>query len=244
MKRLLWVILFFVKVTILRAQDVNEQLWVEYMLNYPFANSFNVENAFTYSTLLNTPRWSAFDYSSTLEWSASPHVELIGQALLSYTKQTEAYNTFEFRPTLGSRIYFTPNQRIQTRLLLRLEQRNFKDLNTQQWSQVYRPRVRAEMIIPINQDSYFKDNLWYALTDVEWLFAQSDVQERFANRLRLRLGIGYRLNYSLRFEFMFMNQQSRNAIEEDLASSDNIFRFRVKHYLRKFKPTNHDGTGS
>ena len=35
------------------AQSPNEQLWFEYMLNYPFANSFNLENTFTYSTLLN-----------------------------------------------------------------------------------------------------------------------------------------------------------------------------------------------
>ena len=46
----------FVKVITLREQDVQEQLWFYYILNYPFANSFNLENAFTYSTLLNTPR--------------------------------------------------------------------------------------------------------------------------------------------------------------------------------------------
>jgi hypothetical protein len=31
--------------------QTNEQVWNEYMLNYPFANSFNLENAFVIEEL-------------------------------------------------------------------------------------------------------------------------------------------------------------------------------------------------
>ena len=205
-----------------RAQSTNEQLWFEYMLNYPFANSFNLENAFSYSTLINNSRWQAFDYSLTTEWSLGPHIDLIAQGVLSYTNQTESYNTVELRPVLGTRFYFTPNKRIQTRLLLRVEQRNFKNLDTQEWENSIRPRIRAEVIIPINQDSYFKDNLWYAIVDAEALFVDKDVEERFANRFRLRVGAGYRLNYSLRFEFIYMNQQSPFDIERVHPTRDGL----------------------
>lgn len=227
-----------------KAQSANEQVWLEYMLNYPFANSFNLENAFTYSTLVGTPKWRALDYSATLEWSLNQHVEIIGQAVLTYTQQTASYNTFEFRPVLGTRLYFTPNKRIQTRLLIRLEQRNFKNLETNTWDQVYRPRARVEMIAPINKDSYYEDKLWYAITDVEWLVKTDDVAERFANRFRWRIGGGYRFTYNLRVEFLYMLQQSRDAIDGDFETSDNIFRFRVKHYLRKTKPSSAQGTGN
>lgn len=235
--------LFSLPALFLPAQT-NEQIWDEYMLNYPFANSFNVENAFCYSTLMGTPKWRAYDYGATLEWSVTNHIDLIAATVLSYTNQTDSYNTFEIRPALGTRLYFTPNKRIQTRLLLRVEQRNFKNLETQEWSQEYRPRARAEMIIPINKDSYYEDKLWYALTDVEWLYKTNDVEERFANRFRWRIGVGYRLSYSLRFEFIYMLQQSKNTIEDGFESSDNIFRFRVKQYLRKSKPSSTDGAGN
>jgi hypothetical protein len=227
-----------------KAQSTNEQIWLEYMLNYPFANSFNLENAFNYSTLVGTPKWRALDYSAALEWSINQHVDIIGQAVISYTQQTESYNTLELRPILGTRLYFTPNKRIQTRLLLRIEQRNFEDLDTKTWTQTWRPRARAEMIVPINKDSYFQDKLWYAITDLEWLFNIEDVDERFANRFRWRIGAGYRLNYNYRFEFIYMLQQSRAAIDGDFETSDNIFRFRVKHYLRKTKPSAAQGTGN
>jgi len=226
------------------ASAQNTQIWNEYMLNYPFANSWNLENAFTYSTLVGTPKWRAYDYSATLEYSISNHIDLMAQGIISYTNQTDGYNTLELRPILGTRLYFTPNKRIQTRLLLRLEQRNFKNLETKEWSQVFRPRARAEAIIPLNKKSYFEDKLWYAITDVELLFTNQDVEERFANRFRWRIGAGYRLSYNLRFEFLYMLQESRNTLEADFETSDNIFRFRVKQYLRKHKPSTAQGTGN
>lgn len=229
---------------LLPAQSVNEQIWIEYMLNYPFANSFNLENAFTYNTVLSSTKWRSYEWSPTLEWSVTTHIDILAQTTLSYTNQTSSYNTFEVRPVLGTRFHFTQNKRILTRLLLRLEQRNFKNLETNEWSQVYRPRARAETIMPINKDSYFQDKLWYAMLDAEVLFKTDDVDERFANRLRIRIGGGYRLNYNLRFEFLYMLQQSKDVIGDGFETSDNIFRFRFKHYLRKSKPSTVSGTGN
>lgn len=237
-------LIVFMSFTIRAHTQVNEQLWVEYMLNYGFANNWNLENSFTYSTLMGTPKWRAYDYSAALERSVTNHIDLIAQGTVSYTKQTDNKSTLEIRPILGTRLHFTPNSRVQARLLLRLEQRNFKNLETQEWSQVYRPRARVEAIIPINKKSYFEDKLWYALTDMEWLFAMDDVEERFANRFRLRLGGGYRVHYGLRLEFLYMLQESRNTIEDNFVTSDNIFRFRVKQYLRKHKPSTAAGTGN
>jgi len=129
-------------------------------------------------------------------------------------------------------------------VLLRLEQRNFRNLETKEWDQVYRPRVRFESIIPINRKSYYNDKLWYGLLDAEWLFVTDDVEERFANRFRLRVGGGYRLNYSLRFEILYMNQQSRDETENGFVTIDNVIRFRIKHYVNKAKPSKATGTGN
>jgi hypothetical protein len=131
---------------------------------------------------------------------------------------------------------------VLTRLFLRLEHRNIKNPDTDEWQRVIRPRARIESLIPINKKTFFEDNLWYGIVDAEWFFTIDDVDERFANRFRLRIGVGYRLSYSSRFEFIYMNQQSKNAIEDSFCTSDNIFRFRYKHYLRKKKPTKMSGT--
>lgn len=57
-----------------------------------------------YSTLLGKPKWRAYDYSATLEWSVTNLIDLIAATVLSYTNQSESYNTFEVRPIVGTMI--------------------------------------------------------------------------------------------------------------------------------------------
>jgi len=227
------------------AQSVNNQFWLETMINYPFASSFNLENAVVFSTVAESPRWRSVDYTPTLEYSLTQHFDLMAAVTTAFTEQMEGYNSVEVRPMLGTRIHITPNQRVLLRTLIRVEQRNFLNLETEEWTYVWRPRLRVESLIPISKRSYFEDKLWYGILDAELLFAvDDDVEERFANRFRLRTGIGYRLNYTSRFEFLFMLQKSKNGINDSFESSDNVFRFRYKLYLNKSKPSTLSGSGN
>jgi hypothetical protein len=249
-KRFLFVLLLvFRHVPFLAAQNTNEQTWFEYYGNLPFANSFNLENAVMYSTVIQTPqipKWRSFEYTPKLEYGLSKRFDINIGTVFCYTQQTSTYNTFEIRPFIGTRIHFTPSRRVLLRMPLRWESRHFKNLETGEWEQSNRARVGAESLIPINRKSYFENKLWYAIFDVEWfLQIDPDVHEYYANRLRIRAGIGYRLNYSFRFELIYMNQQSRNGINESLYSDNNVFRFRLKQYFGRIKkPAQSSGSGN
>ena len=215
------------------------------MLNYAFAKSYNFENIIQYNTLLDSPRWRALEYNPLVERSLGKHLDVLTGVTLTYTNQIADVNTFEIRPAMGARIHFTPNRRVLTRLLIRVEQRNIENLDAKTWESVIRPRIRAEVIVPLTKKSFHDDLLWYFLADAEWfLTVDDDVHERFANRFRLRTGIGYRLNSSARFEFVFMLQESKKAIGDSFYTTDNVFRFRYRHYLRKQKPSTMSGTGN
>ncbi|MDL5048699.1 DUF2490 domain-containing protein, partial [Oscillatoria amoena NRMC-F 0135] len=120
------------------------------------------------------------------------------------------------------------------------------DQETNAWSHSTRSRFRAETVIPLNKPSMYAGNkLWYSIADVEaFVVMDEDVEERFANRLRFRAGLGYRLSYGLRLEFMYTLQRSKNTLDSDHYTSDNIFRFRIKHYLNKNKPSPVQGPGN
>lgn len=228
------------------AQTVNNQLWYEYMLNYPFANSWNVELAGTYSTLLESPRWQSLDIQVTPEYSLSPNVDLQGAILYNRTNQYQSLSSTELRYMIGTRIHLTPNSRILTRLLLRLEQRNMHYEETKTDEQSTRARLRLETLTPVNGTSMFTgDKLWYVIADAEVFSAiDKQVDERFANRYRIRLGPGFRLNYTWRFEFLYTLQGSRNTIAGDFETVDHLFRFRVKHFLHKSRPAAVQGNGN
>lgn len=238
------IVILLLPVHFLFAQS--NQVWMEYMLNYPFANSWNIEFASTYSTVLEKPKWRSLDFQITPEYSITRHVDVMGALYAGETFQNQSLNTFELREMLGTRIHFTPDKRILTRLLIRFEQRNLKNQETDEWSHRTRSRFRAESVIPINKPTMFSgDKLLYAVIDLEsFVVMDSDVQERFANRMRLRTGIGYRVSYGLRLELMYTLQKSKNTIDGDFDTSDNIFRFRIKQYLNKSAPPKEGGTGS
>ncbi|MFC5271184.1 DUF2490 domain-containing protein [Adhaeribacter terreus] len=167
------------------------------------------------------------------ERTISKHLDLLSAFGFSYTNQTSTTDTFEGRLMLGTRFYFSPEKRIQTRLTLRFERRHLYDFGEENWETSHRSRVRGEVIIPLNKPHYSEDEMWYAIADYEYFFVvDKDLNERFANRTRTRFGIGYRHNYNFRFEAIFMHQRSRNQIETGFLTTDNIIRLRIKHYLK------------
>ncbi len=212
---------------------------MEYMLNCPFANNWNIELAGTYSTVVHEPKWRALDLQVTPEYSFSQHIDLMGALLVANVFQSQSLSTFEVREMLGTRIHFTPNRKILTRLLVRFEQRNLQDEETSEWDHSKRTRIRAETIIPWNKPTmYDGDKLWYSIVDAEaFIVLDQDVKERFANRVRIRTGIGYRINYGTRLEFVYTLQRSKDIIDGGFNTTDNIFRFRLKQYLNKTKPS-------
>ena len=218
----------------------NNQFWVEAMSNNPFANVYNMETAFTYATALTEkPKWSSYDLQVTLDRSFSQNIDLQGSLLISSTIQDDSLSTREIRPAIGTRIHFTPNRRILTRALIRFENRNLLNTETDTWSSSNRSRIRLESLVPFNKPNMFAgDKLWYGLFDAEFFFVlDKNLHERYANRYRFRAALGYRLSYTWRFELMYTLQESRNTIGSEFTTTDNIFRVRVRHFLNKAKPS-------
>ena len=55
-------------------------------------------------------------------------------------------------------------------------------------------KTDLEMLYPINRPNLTADGTIHAIADWEWFVPFGDPSERFANRRRLRLGVGYRRN--------------------------------------------------
>lgn len=210
------------------------QLWEEYIFNYKLSERYSLEYSATYSTILDPSNWWSFDNTITLERTFGAHFSVSPYLDASYTRQTDSYNTFEVRPSLGVRYHITPNKRLLSRIYLRYENRHIQDLESNEWNTSNRLRVRPELIIPLSKKSYQEDHLWYGILDAEWFINfDEDQKERFANRFRLRTGIGYRLTYLLRFEVIGVIQASKETLDEHFQQTDGVLRIRLKHYVRK-----------
>ena len=85
--------------------------------------------------------------------------------------------------------------------------------------------------MPLNKERLTDDGARYLLTDWEWFIPLSDQDERFANKQRIRAGFGYRRTFAWRFEALYIWTRSRNTIEDDFDTSDNIINIRVKRFF-------------
>ncbi|HQU99670.1 MAG: DUF2490 domain-containing protein [Bacteroidia bacterium] len=224
----------------------SEQVWLEYMLNIPIKTKYNIEFASTYATEIETPKWHSLDFQITPEVALNKHVDFMAAILGSHTYQAKSVTTKEIREMIGVRLHIAPDKRVKTRLLTRLEHRNLYSDESEIWETNMRLRIRAETITPLVLDKvYTSNNQCYMIADLEqFISLNHEVHERFANRLRARLGIGYLIHYGLRLELVYTLQLSKNNFEDGYNSTENIFRFRLKQYLNKNKPSKAQGTGN
>jgi len=217
----------------LRAQTSNTQLWTDGIIGQAFASYYMAECEFSYQTLLSDQgHWESLNVSPSLEVSPTAHWSFMAGLPYSYTIQRTGYNTAELRTQLGAKYNFTPFNRVQARLNARYELRHLRDVESGTVERAQRTRLRAELVVPLDVRSYDSDTMWYGIADAEvFITMDQDVSERFANRMRLRAGLGRKFSYNWRAELIYTLQRSRDAIGDDDPSTDNLIRLRFKYYL-------------
>lgn len=216
----------------------HKQFWFDYQLDLPFKNKFLFENTASYQTLLsNEDKWRSFSLSTCLEYVLFTWLDLTAEIPVGYTFQQDNNNTIEISPIVGGRFHITQNRRINSRFLVRYQERNFYQIEAEDWDTSNRVRLKGELSISINGPNLFTDKLWYTMVDYEeFLVLDEQLQERYANHRRFRLGVGYRLNYKNRFEVNYAVQSSRNEIEGEFVGADNLIWLKYKMFLNPAKP--------
>ena len=237
--------IIFIFITLLlqltaRAQQ-HDQLWFDFQLSYPFANRFLLENTTSYQTVLNkNEKWRSIAISPTFEYSTFTWLDLTIETPIGYTQQKEGTSTFEISPIVGGRFHIRQNKRLDLRFLLRYQVRAFRQIEAEDWDVSNRTRLRGEIYFCINGPNLFTDKLWFVFGDYEeFIVLDQQLEERFANLRRARIGLGYRLNYKHRFDLSYTLQSSRNEIDGDFTSIDNVIQFKYKMFLnpRKIEPS-------
>ena len=224
-------------ITRLQGQAQNhEQLWLDYQLDYP-SHSWLFEVSASYQSLLTQEnKWRSLSVTPTVEYVLLTRLDLTAELPLAYTVQIEDTNSFELSPMLGARLHITQNKRVNARLFLRYQRRHFHEIEADVWDISNRIRLKGELWISITGPNLYKDKLWYGLLDYEEFIVLDDqLDERYANRRRARIGLGYRLDYKNRFELIYTRQSSRNEIEGEFISNDNVIQLVYKMYLNPAK---------
>lgn len=229
-KLLLFVLIFS---QVLISQN-SEQIWLEYKPSYSFKKNYKLGMRASFRTNLQEPRWRTLELRFMPEKKLSKHFDVLASVDFIETLQYEALSTSEIRPAVGFRWHFLPGRRVSSGVLLRGEFRNVYDQLEEEWSYSTRARLNVFAHMPLNEKSMKPDHVFYATSYIEFFYqTDDDVQERYANRYWIRVGLGYKLNKKLTFELLYNRQDSKNTITATYDDLEivNIFVCSLKHKL-------------
>ncbi len=229
----------------------NLQLWGNFTVDWQKTShltyALDVEPKLLVSAPSEDPGWATLDVTPSVEYAARRWLDLTGEFVAGYTKETDDERSAEVTPRAGARFHLfsrdvpvrvaghvvperelPPRRRIVLRDYVRVEWRNlFYRGDTPDSSQV-RVRNRLELLFPLNRARITNDGAQYVVSDWEWFMPVSDVAERYANKQRIRAGFGWRRSRAWRFEGLYVWELSRNTIEDGFTTSDNAINIRVK----------------
>ncbi len=230
-KRLLAVVIFL---QIFFVPEMNAQkhyqTWLEYIPTFSLPKSFSLELRGAYRTEFEDPRWHTYELRTQPEYKLNKYIKFLFALDLIRTHQNDHLTTFEVREALGVSFHFTPGKRIQTGMTIKGEQRNVQNLETEEWESSTRLRILGNIKSPLNKKSMTEEHVLYGMAELEFFIGpDEEITERYANKLRVYAGMGYKVIHNLKLELLYMWQESRNTIHGDVSSGQNIFRFRVLH---------------
>lgn len=213
----------------------NAQAWYDVEFDYLVTPKLLVNLEVGPKVLVSSdqPGWNSLDVTPGLEYSVEPWADLLLYAPLSSTVQKEGVNTFEVRWTVGTRLAMRPSPRLLLRTRALFEYRSISFLGADSSQVSTRGRVRVEARYAINSANYSAPGTLYALTDFEgFLNFGKAPSERFLNRVRFRLGAGYRFSHWWTAEAIYSLQGSDNTLgSDDVPTQDHIIRLRLVHFL-------------
>ena len=204
-------VVWLLAATVAQAQS-NLQLWgnvtFDWVKSQRLAYGLDIEPKVLLDAPAGEPGWRNLDLTSSVEFSPKPWLDLVADGVVGVTKQTDDVDSVEVTPRLGFRFHLfsraqrfhplerAPRRRWVVRDLFRVESRNiFYGGAGSGTSSTVRLRNRLELLVPLNKERLSDDGARYVLADWEWFAPVDDPNERFANKQRIRAGLGYRRSF-------------------------------------------------
>lgn len=145
-----------------------------------------------------------------------------------FTYEDNFENLFELRPWQGFKIRWPRFERFSISHYFRAEERFL--FETDNWTSEATLRLRYQIgtRVPLNRKSGKED--WFIPLSVEFFANAENLNERFANRMRLGMGLGHIFGREWVGE-MHLIVQSSNTGNFEFKTTDYIFRVQIKRLL-------------
>ena len=223
--KIIFILLFCLTYNSAKSQNdgIKPQIWSNAYVAWNINDKFVIRNALSYNVLLSDELpWNEISYTVNGVAKVHKFMEVSAGFYMARVLQTKSLRSFEYRPSIGFRIFSNNKKRWAISNLTRVELRKFVYSN-QSTDLAWRIRNLTHFALSLNKKSLQYDNNLYAFGLLEFFHNfNQEVEERFFDIFKWKLGLGYRLNYNWRFDIGVIDQDSRNTISEPTNLPGNI----------------------
>jgi len=210
---------------------VNNQIWFDYYHSYYFKEKLEFYGDASWRSIMPDFNWMMLTVRPGVRYHKNRWLDLQGGIGLFYTFQKGITNTFEIRPWQGVLIRWPHWHWLKLSHYFRLEER--LSFTTEDWHASFALRARYRISTKIFVYRFSSYNNIYIPIYAEFFGnIGKDVEEIFNNRTRLCIGVGYKANQVWTGEFHFVFQRSRTGQDDQLKTSDYLFQFKVRRFLK------------
>ena len=224
------------------SQDVHEpQVHNNLAVAIDLSDKWSIYNQVSYNVLISQyTKWNEFALFSMPSYLVNKNIEAIGGLYLGYVDQNDFISSIEFRPFIGIRFLNTMGHRFVISNTSRLEFR-YLYYSDEKVDFTLRFRNRTDLLLSIIKPKMNMDkNLFlFAHGEIFYNF-EANTRERFYNLFKVKLGLGYRLNYHWRFTTGVIYQDSELNIGQPTnlptnVVTDLIFEWRMLYFISAIK---------
>ncbi len=213
------------------SDDVDNQVWLDWVGYRLPREDFQFMGDAGFRFLVGGG-WEKYLVRPSLQKGINEWLDLFGGLGFFYTVQKGLSNTLEIRPWIGARVYWYWDTFRKFRFsdYFRIEDRFIINTQSSGTSNSVRFRNKIDARIPIT-DHYFSDKIMYLMVSFEFFLDAGNVDELYADDIRLGVGLGYKFNYNWRLEFYFYGFRTQDTATTGFTKTDQVWRLTLKHYI-------------
>lgn len=210
----------------------NEQLWLDFNPHFYLTEKLEFYGDAGFRTVLDQDTWKRFYIRPSLRYHYSDYVQFRGGVGFFYIDNEGAPNSFELRPWQGvnarwprySQVYFEHLFRVEERMIWQID--GHDDFS-------FEFRMRYKLTGKILFCKPCGDQYWFLPFYGEAFYPVSnESDERFKNRTRLAVGVGYKRSRKWQYDINFVWQSSKASPTEDVNVNDNIIQLKVRRLMK------------
>jgi hypothetical protein len=221
-------------------ETVDFQFWTDYNYTAPLTKKFSLAGDVGLRGFISNNDWNQIYIRPGVRHNFNKYFGLAGSIAGFLVFNRDDYNLYELRFTADANVRWPDFKVLNVSWRVRMENRTFFFQGTDSIQQAINNNWRFRILASLNSKHFHVFSQLRAIYfQVQYeafnTFGFDSEYEVFINQTRLHVIFGHRISSAFGYDLQYIWQSSRLTLEDELQTTQNLFRIRFYHRIQKKK---------